>query len=112
VTEFKDSIIGNPRSWTRPDDVIRREREMKEGIAEFQKQVQQDRAKTQEISKGILGTQPAVLTPPPPEKSKSFGDQYAIYVDGVAVWDAQTRQYVPRGSDNFMWGVDDDGDGA
>lgn len=100
MTDIDSSIIGSPRSWSRPDDVARREREMRDGIAEFRKQEQQDRARTQELSKSILHPQPAaVLTPEPPEKPQGFAETYALYAPG-----------------NFMWGdsggQDDDGSGA
>jgi len=98
VKDISNSIIGNPGAWSKPEDVAKREREMRAGINEYRKQEQQDRAKANELSYSILKPQPAVLTPEPAEKPKGFAETYALY------------NYHPEHC--FMWGCDDDGDGA
>jgi len=91
MTDFERSIVSDPRQWQTPDDVARREVEMREGILRARQQEADDRARTQQLSRAILT--------PEPTWGDGFAEAYALHVD------AETGEYfrIPRDG-----GQDDD----
>jgi hypothetical protein len=79
VNDFNNSIIGNPANWKTPDDVARRDSEMREGIERARQQRIAEESRARSFAQSLIGKE----TPQPtkPDNEHGFAERYALHVD-------------------------------